>query len=64
MALPLRLADDETEALHRRAELKNGPYGRGLTGGTPITVRIRHTASRSSVAPNRRIRHGCPVVGR
>jgi hypothetical protein len=44
MAMPLRMADDETEALHRRAELKNGPYG-GLPGGTPITVRIPHTAS-------------------
>jgi hypothetical protein len=36
MAVPLRMADDETEALHRRAELKNGPYGRGLPGGTRL----------------------------
>jgi hypothetical protein len=53
MAMPLRMAGDETEALHRRAELKNGPYGSGLPGGTPITVRIRHTASLNSIAPNR-----------
>jgi hypothetical protein len=46
------MADDETEALHRRAELKNGPYGRGLPGGTPITGRIRNAASLSSIAPN------------
>jgi hypothetical protein len=42
MAMPLRMADDETEALYRRA--KNRPYGRGLTDGTPITVRARHAA--------------------
>jgi hypothetical protein len=36
MAMPLRIADDETEPLHRRAELKSGPYGRGLTDGTRL----------------------------
>jgi hypothetical protein len=35
MAMPLRMADDETEALHRRAEFKSGPYAQQRA--TPTT---------------------------